>query len=80
MAQVVEWVGLCVAQPMFGGSAVRFSLGQLHHGRCVLGKDNSPTLPRVNVYDCCLFKVVVGGAEWQPRFRQPAPGQLWLTS
>ena len=29
------------------------------------------TLPRVNVSDCCVLEVVVGGAvgaEWQPRF------------
>ena len=41
----------------------------------------SPTLPRVNVSDCCMFEVVVGeavGAEWQPHFHQSAPGQLWL--
>ena len=66
-------------RPMFGGSAVRSPHGKLHHGRCVLGQDTLPTLPRVNVYDCCM----VGGAicaEWQPRFRQSAPGQLWLLS
>ena len=40
----------------------------------------SPSL-HTFVYDCCMFEVVVGGAvgaEWQPRFRQSAPGQLWL--
>lgn len=41
-----------------------------------LGQDSSPTLPRVNV-----SRVVVGGAvdaDWPPRIRQYAPGQLWL--
>ena len=54
--------------------------GQLCQGRCVLGQDTSPTLPHVNVYDCCMFEVVVGGAEWQPCSCQSAPGQLWLLS
>ena len=38
-------------------------------------------LPHVSVYDCCMSEVVAGGAvgaEWQPRFCQSAPGQLWL--
>ena len=55
----------------------------LCHGPCVLGKDTSPTLPYVNVYNCCMFQVVdrgAVGAEWQPCFRQFAPGQLWLLS
>ena len=63
---------------------VRSLAGQLLHGLCVLGQDTSPTLPRVNVCDCCMFEVVVVGgpvgAEWQRRFRQSAPGQLWLLS
>ena len=70
-------------RPTFGGSAVRSLPGQHFHSRCVLGQDTSTTLPRVNVYDCCMFEVVVGepvGAVWQPSFRQSAPGQLWLVS
>ena len=71
-----------MAKPMLGGSAVRSPLSQLLHGRCVPGQDTSPILPRVNVYDCCMFEAVVGraiGAECQPHLRQSAPGQLWLT-
>ena len=67
-------------RPVFGGSAVRSLPGQLLHGCCVLGQDTSPTLPCVNVCDCCMFEVVGGpvDAERQPRFHQSAPGQLWL--
>ena len=60
---------------------VRSPARPIGHGRCVLGQDTSPTLPHVNVYDCCMFEVVDGeaiGIGWQPCFRQSAPGQLWL--
>ena len=38
VAQVVEWVGLCLE-----GRWSDPPPGQLHHGRCVLGQDTSPT-------------------------------------
>ena len=75
-AQVVERVGQCSEGWLFDPLPCH-----LCHGRGVLGQDTSPTLPHVNVYDCCMCEGVVGGAvgaEWQPRFRQSAPGQLWL--
>ena len=66
VAQVVEQVGQC-------------SEGcHLCHGSCVLGQDTSPTLPRVNVSDCCIFVVVVRGAvgaEWCA-FRQTCQSTL----
>ena len=40
--------------------AVQSPPGQLLHAVC-LGQDTSPTLPRLNVYDCSMFEVVVGG-------------------
>ena len=48
VTQVVGRVGQCLE-----GQRVRVGC-QLCHSRCVLGQDTSPTLPRVNVYDCWL--------------------------
>ena len=65
--KVVERVGLCSEGWQFNPRPC-----QMCNGRRFLGQD---TLPRVNEYDCCMFEVVVGGAEggeWQPRFRQSA--------
>ena len=47
----------------------------------LLGWDTSPTLPGVNVADCCVF-VVVGavGAERAATLPQSDPEQLWLLS
>ena len=63
---------------VFGGSAVRSPPLLLVTGVVSLG--TSPTLPGVKVSDWLPFEVVVVrgavGAEWQPRFRQSAPGQL----
>ena len=76
VAQVVEWVGLCLEgrwsdPPPANCIMVVVSLGKTLHP------------PRAIVYDCYRFEVVVGGpggTEWQPCFRQSAPGQLWLLS
>ena len=66
VAQVAEQVSLCSEGQWF----------ELCHGRRVLGQDTYPSLPRVDVYDCCMFVVVVGGAvgaEWQPHVCQSVP-------
>ena len=64
-------VGLCLEGQLFDPRPCH-----LCHGRCFHWQDTLPTLPRVNVSDCCMREVVVRGAlgaEWQPRFRQSAP-------
>ena len=71
VAQVVERVGQCLEGWWFDPCPCHFC-----HGCCVLGQDTLPTLPCVNVSDCCMFEVVVEvavGAEWQPPFCQSAP-------
>ena len=65
--------------PMFGGSAVQSPfLPLVSWSLCpwarIVGQDISPTLPCVNVSDYCMLEVVVGGAEWQPRFCQSVQG------
>ena len=58
MAQVVERVGKCLEGHWFNPCPC--------HWPWSLCLWLSPTLPCVNVSDCCMFEVVVIGAEWQP--------------
>lgn len=53
VAQVVERVFPCSE-----GWRLNPRPCHLCHSRRVLGQDNSPTVPRMNVSDCCMFEVV----------------------
>ena len=55
MAQLLERVGLCSEGQQFHPRPCESG-----HGCCVPGQDTSATLPHVNVYECCMFKVMVG--------------------